>query len=517
MESPRRSYAEVLTSAWPSSHRLQMDIPEEIVVEILSRLPIKSLLRFRSVSQAWRSAVSDPKFTLSSPNYRQIASRSSDDTLHSINRREASSRDLILKPMISNNKNFNNINILGSCNGLLLVSQRADLYLWNPSTGECTKMLSLVADGSEDYHVIASSGLCYDSLMDDYKAVMVNGGLATIVSFKRRNWTTKICLSHGDDGEVWNSGPLVNGKLHWMIAHYGEGNMDFPTNWIVCFDPLTDEFVELPMPPNNGERNMIVMGLGVLDGCLCMTRCVCESGDGVEPIFFEVLVMEEYCVEEPWTSAFIMSKNFIRVPSPNWDYRLDLYGTLVPFCFTTSGEVLIMVNRELLLYNPNEMSQRRICIPRNHFPVWGLGDVSYAESLSSPATYAQKEDWIVEGFDALNLVEHIWCCDSLRSYGDWDSYNFIDEEDEEDDEGSIEEENNRVWKGFWKKDENQEKFCRKQKARLHYLSAKQKEQEVKHRTITKSKIRTTNNQKKKQRNNLEALDLHKQVLDFFVK
>lgn len=357
-------------------------------------------------------------------------------------------------------------------------------------------MLSLVADGSEDYYVIASSGLCYDSLMDDYKAVMVNGGLATIVSFKRRNWTTKTCLSHGDDGEVWNSGPLVNDKLHWMIAHYGEGNMDFPTNWIVCFDPVTDEFVELPMPPNNGERNMIVVGLEV------------------ESIFFEVLVMEEYCVEEPWTSVFIMSKNFMTEPSPHWDYRLDLYGTLVPFCFTTSGEVLIMVDRELVLYNPNEMSQRRIRIPRNHYPVWGLGEVSYAESLSSPATYAQKEDWIVEGSDALNLVEHIWRCDSLRSYGDWDCYNFIDEDD---DEGSIEEENNRVWKGFWKRDENQEKFCRKRKARLHYLSAKQKQQEFQHRTITKSKIRTTNNQKKKQRNNLEALDLHKQVLDFFVK
>ncbi|WVZ98108.1 hypothetical protein U9M48_043586 [Paspalum notatum var. saurae] len=35
---------------------------EEIVTEILVRLPVKSLLRFRSVSQAWRATISDPIF-----------------------------------------------------------------------------------------------------------------------------------------------------------------------------------------------------------------------------------------------------------------------------------------------------------------------------------------------------------------------------------------------------------------------------------------------------------------------
>lgn len=67
----------------------------------------------------------------------------------------------------------------------------------------------------------------------------------------------------------WNSGPVANGKLHWMVALYrGEGNLEFVTKWIICFDLITDEFVELAMQPNNGEGNTIVMGLGVLDECL---------------------------------------------------------------------------------------------------------------------------------------------------------------------------------------------------------------------------------------------------------
>ncbi|XP_076899446.1 putative F-box protein At5g62060 [Bidens hawaiensis] len=37
--------------------------PSDITVEILSRLPVKSILRFRSVSKPWLSYISDPSFT----------------------------------------------------------------------------------------------------------------------------------------------------------------------------------------------------------------------------------------------------------------------------------------------------------------------------------------------------------------------------------------------------------------------------------------------------------------------
>ncbi|KAI8526937.1 hypothetical protein RHMOL_Rhmol12G0037600 [Rhododendron molle] len=522
MESRPRTYAELLTSTstWPSCQPLQIDIPDQIVLEILSRLPIRFLLRFRCVCKVWRSTISHPKFTFSLPRYRQIASRTRDGTLYSIDHNEASSSDLIFKPMLNNNNNLDAssinrlfIRILGSCNGLLLVSQYSDLYLWNPSTGQCNKVLSFVVDRSEDYYVIASSGLCYDSLTDDYKAVMVNRGLATVVSFKRRRWTTRTCLSHGNNEEIWHPGPLVNEKLHWMITDYGQGNLYFPTNWIVHFDPFTDEFVEIPMPPlpHNGERNMIISGLGDLHGCLCMTRFVCKSG--VEPIFIEVLVMEEYGVGESWTSVFIMSNDVMGLPSLYRNYGLRLYGDLVPLYFTRNSEVLVVVHADkLLVYNPDEMSLWRIRIPSNHSPARDLRMVSFMESLSSPAAYAQKEDWIVEGSDALNLVHYIWHRACSTCWGDGDSC-IIDD----DDKDSIEKEENRVWKGFWKKDENQEKFCRKVTARLYYLSARQKKQEVQQRTITKSKLIRMYNQKKKPRNNMEALDLHKQVLDFFVK
>lgn len=47
-------------------------IPMEIVADILSRLPVKSLLRFKSVCKQWQSLISDPKFNLSKGRERAL-------------------------------------------------------------------------------------------------------------------------------------------------------------------------------------------------------------------------------------------------------------------------------------------------------------------------------------------------------------------------------------------------------------------------------------------------------------
>ncbi|KAM0041693.1 putative F-box domain-containing protein [Helianthus debilis subsp. tardiflorus] len=41
----------------------KISYPEEIIEEIFSRLPVKSILRFRSLSKSWLSIISGPLFT----------------------------------------------------------------------------------------------------------------------------------------------------------------------------------------------------------------------------------------------------------------------------------------------------------------------------------------------------------------------------------------------------------------------------------------------------------------------
>lgn len=478
------------------------NIPTEIIIEILLRLPVKSLLRFRCVSKLWRSSISHPKFTLdySSRTHRlgKIAVRPGpgllDGEVYSVDCCNAVYSSSSCVELLINEKNKKWFQLLGSCNGLLLVSHYTNLYLWNPATRQCTKMLSLRYN---DYvirqEISASSGLCYDSTADDYKAVMVYDGKVSVASFRRRIWATTACCFADGGEKLMNSGPVVNGKLYWVINQTG----------IAYFDPITDEFVELPAPT---QRKTVILGLGVLEGCLCMAQGGCESGAEFEPSLIEVFVMREYGLGESWRSIFIMSNVELSRP-----YE---YGNLVPLCFTKNGEVFILVNRnKLFVYNPNEMSRREIPIPNHRYE---LHVASYMESLASPNDYGHEEDWIETGEDALELVEYFWYYDCCS----WDSHDrdlellnitLMEGADEEDD--------NWVWEEFWKKEENQEKFTRRYKARLYFLAAKEKKQKRRSRIKTESEKTPPRKNKKDRKHgkNLELDDLHKQVLDFVVK
>ncbi|WJZ85908.1 hypothetical protein VitviT2T_005418 [Vitis vinifera] len=44
------------------SGRVPITIPLDLIIEILTKLPIKSLIRFQCISKLWRSMISDPSF-----------------------------------------------------------------------------------------------------------------------------------------------------------------------------------------------------------------------------------------------------------------------------------------------------------------------------------------------------------------------------------------------------------------------------------------------------------------------
>ncbi|KAJ0789150.1 putative F-box domain-containing protein [Helianthus annuus] len=45
-----------------SAQKAKNSFPEELIEDILSRLPVKSILRFKSVSKPWLSLISAPSF-----------------------------------------------------------------------------------------------------------------------------------------------------------------------------------------------------------------------------------------------------------------------------------------------------------------------------------------------------------------------------------------------------------------------------------------------------------------------
>ncbi|KAG5532850.1 hypothetical protein RHGRI_027214 [Rhododendron griersonianum] len=88
------------------------------------------------------------------------------------------------------------LRIGGSCNGLVLLNSREDLFMWNPFIGCCKKVLSIeFLKQYSDSSIMDVSGLCYDSSTDDYKVVIMGvrdgeTGMACMVgSCRTKSWT----------------------------------------------------------------------------------------------------------------------------------------------------------------------------------------------------------------------------------------------------------------------------------------------------------------------------------------
>ncbi|XP_058198269.1 F-box protein CPR1-like [Rhododendron vialii] len=160
-------------------------IPQEILTDILSRLPVKSLCRFKCVSTSWNSLISNPYFAKThlnrtntqNPKYlddqRNIVISSSLN-LYSIDVGNANPTATKLDfPMLQNHAADSRVKVWSSCDGLLLVSydDNSNLLLLNPSTRECKKLPapSVVPNpvGTFGY----GYGVGYNSSTDDYNIV----------------------------------------------------------------------------------------------------------------------------------------------------------------------------------------------------------------------------------------------------------------------------------------------------------------------------------------------------------
>ncbi|KAM3249609.1 hypothetical protein P3L10_011379 [Capsicum annuum] len=158
-------------------------LPLELIIEILSRLPVKSLLKFTCVSKSWLDLISSPEFIksqleLSANNkynthqrlklyYRnEYSFRSLRSLLYEPDKEEASDSNYPIKKLKSSSYS------MGSVNGLIcLVDESDDLYLWNQSIRKYRKLpnsrtntMMLIS------HFVYSFG--YDKFHDNYCWVM---------------------------------------------------------------------------------------------------------------------------------------------------------------------------------------------------------------------------------------------------------------------------------------------------------------------------------------------------------
>ncbi|KAK4341561.1 hypothetical protein RND71_040062 [Anisodus tanguticus] len=330
--------------------------------EILSRVPVKSLLQFRCVSNSWLALISTSEFV---NTHLSLSANNKEYTHHMFmlsfiqpeyNLKDCSLGSLLYGfvteafdldyPMKNPHKS---VWIVGFVNGLsCLAIEEKDLFLWNPSIRMFKKLPDSRPTLRCGYYFMYGFG--YDEVHDNYKGGVLLNDL----------------------------GKFVNGKLHWATtARFGEYN----DRDIISID-LSDEKWGKVEQPCYEEGNFDFVP-GVLENDLFV---LCNY----QKTRADVWVMKEYGVKDSWTKMYT-----IRCPNDpvvgfgydasTKDYKVvkilsfaDIEGRHENMVWVYSlkahkwskmqgngDEVLVKLDREIILYNSRNGSFKRL----HYYPV----------------------------------------------------------------------------------------------------------------------------------------------------
>ncbi|CAL5393948.1 unnamed protein product [Camellia sinensis] len=222
------------------------ELPTQIIVEILSRLPIKTLFHCLLVCKDWFSSISDPYFA------KPHLSRSPISLLiKPIYRNHPESTQLRLIDLqcetqlkFSSKINFPILEhqTVTSCNGLLCLSCISNLiYVCNPILGEYITLHISTYDGKQQHRTITAFG--FNPMTNQYKVLQffvyrvfdpINQARAMIYTIGEGSWRDIGIVPYYLINRSVNS--FVNGALHWLT--FTQDSPDF----IRCFDFGSKQF-----------------------------------------------------------------------------------------------------------------------------------------------------------------------------------------------------------------------------------------------------------------------------------
>ncbi|XP_019227113.1 PREDICTED: putative F-box/LRR-repeat/kelch-repeat protein At1g11620 [Nicotiana attenuata] len=181
----------------------------EIIIDILSRLPVKTLLQFRCVCKPWRKLISKPNFidthflhssslqpsTGSSPILLHTRHPESSDHLLSLVNLSHESSSVVEE--LDNPFPFflQNMVVVGSCNGIVCLCQTPlgdVIILWNPAMRQSRNVPLSKSKPIIGTHSCVSIGLAYDSQKNDFLVLSIQSfGPETMIADEVEMFSTK--------------------------------------------------------------------------------------------------------------------------------------------------------------------------------------------------------------------------------------------------------------------------------------------------------------------------------------
>ncbi|XP_058759180.1 F-box/kelch-repeat protein At3g06240-like [Vicia villosa] len=307
-----------------------MYLPHELIIQILLRLPVKSLIRFKSVCKLWFSLIShDPHFANShfqlnaATHKRRILFISTSAPITRSIDLEAPLHDEPASTALSPNFIFSlsYLEIKGSCNGFIYLNYFGNMCLWNPSTGIHVQIpLSPVNSSCFGY----LDGFGYDHSTDDYLIVSMcyNPALPHIsshlqfFSFRANTWKKleATYFPYMNASHNHRVGSLLGGVMHWLAFR-----RDIPMNVIVAFDLTERKLLEMSLPDdfNTGPSYCDLWVFGEFLSLWSMGKDIVE-----------IWVMKEYKVRSSWTMTLVLPIHAI--PTRYFS----------PICCTNRGDII---------------------------------------------------------------------------------------------------------------------------------------------------------------------------------
>ncbi|KAK9285977.1 hypothetical protein L1049_025179 [Liquidambar formosana] len=350
------------------------DMPGDILISILSRLPVKSLVRFRCVCKSWHALFSDPNFmdihlnqtcANNKEGYVLIHHQERDEDKLSIHCDETFVEHTVLE--LPFNRSYRSFAVEGYCRGLLCLScpliLPSPIYLWNPAI---RKLKALPCSLSPFFKMYIAFG--FVPQINDYRVLKFRYDVSSyglglkvpseveIYSLSTNSWKViqnvvpymiRSCCCPQDS--------VVNGVVHWVARMTMVHNTSL---FILSFDMDREVFGEIKLP--ECSREDIVLEKAAMVDSLSLFVCS-QVGDKKRLV---VWVMKEYGVAESWIKQFTF----------DWPVYL-----LSPFLgFMKNGEVVLRDrNGELVLCDPRAQQVKKIQIR-------GVGYIDifyYVESL----------------------------------------------------------------------------------------------------------------------------------------
>nr|XP_043625918.1 F-box protein CPR1-like [Erigeron canadensis] len=331
-------------------------IPLELQIEIIKRLPIKTLIRFRLVSKPWKSIIESSDFIADYNihthhyNHQQLLV-SLYDTDYAYTFDDDNSfpqHKSCLIPSLLNDKPFT-YKMIGSSQGLFAIYRyhehnKRDVVIWNPSIRKCVEIPI-----PNVLQTVVGFGVCNTTdpiiLKIDFISIPWQVELFKLSTRKWRR-LSNTCFLSGKSFHFHQKAVVTERFIYWI----GFYNTRFVfKKLILSFDMINEKFAEISLPPSLRDASLQNLNLSKLRESLVLLETI-HTRKRTE---YEVwMMMEEDGVRN-------MFKKLYTVKAPDASIERVLG-------FRKNGQPIIQLQNpfkhELLVYEPDSELFNRIGI-----------------------------------------------------------------------------------------------------------------------------------------------------------